>query len=70
MQMQFDLDYVGHSAMFSFPSDDMHYAAVSPFETQQDALVLYVIISSFFTSAVVLQLSLIKKKATWLLSIY
>lgn len=28
MQMQFDLDYVGHSATLSFASDDMHYAAV------------------------------------------
>lgn len=48
MQMQFDLDYVGHSARLSFPSDDMHCAAVSPFETQQDTVVLYVIISRFF----------------------
>lgn len=54
MQMQFDLDYVGHSAMLPFPSDDMHYAAVSSFKTQQDTVVLYVIISSFFTSASVL----------------
>lgn len=59
MQMQFDLDYVGHSAMLSFPSDDMHYAAVSPFKIQQDTVVLYVIISSFFASAAVLQFSLI-----------
>lgn len=62
MQMQLDLDYVGHSATLSFPLDDMHYAAVSPFKTQQDTVVLCVIISRFFTSAAVLQLSLIKKK--------
>lgn len=40
MQMQFDLDYVGHSARLPFPSDDTHYAAISPFETQQDTVVL------------------------------
>lgn len=49
MQMQFDLDYVGHSATHSFPSDDMHVhnAAVLPSKTQQDTAVLYVTISSF-----------------------
>lgn len=49
MQMQFDLDYVGHSATLWFPSDDMrmHNTAVLPSKTQQDTVVLYVTISSF-----------------------
>jgi len=47
MQMQFDLDYVGHSAALSLPSDDMHNAAALPAETQQGTIVLCVTISSF-----------------------
>ena len=49
MQMQFDLDYVGHSATVSFPLDDMHMynTAVLPSETQQDTAVLYVTVLSF-----------------------
>lgn len=49
MQMQFDLDYLGHSATLSFPSDDthMHNAAVSLTEMQHDTAVLYAAILSF-----------------------
>lgn len=54
MQMHFDLDYVGHSATFSFPLDGthMHSAAVSPPETQGDTVVLCYSLK-FFTSAAI-----------------
>lgn len=42
MQMQFDLDYLGHSATLSFPSDDMHMQNIDvlPSEIQQSTAVL------------------------------
>lgn len=64
--MQFDLDYVGHSATLSLPSDDthMHNTAVLPsrIHIQNRILLCSMVLSQVFPLLQLLQLSLTKKR--------